>query len=388
MCIRDSQHGASRGVPLRVSVPRQGVHLGPGELEVAGCLVRMELRIGVAVVTQVERLLGEGEPCPAPRGLAADLEQFMDPSVPARLRPPGDPDRLQRVLGEALGGDVHDPQPHDVDLGLRAGPYGARKGRAGLTLAKVMRAEHGLDLGPLVRQLPQRLMTERRRIPLAHPAVLADWPRVLAALEELEAGRSDGRDLLMVGRRHLRSNNSWMHNSERLTKGRTRFTVQMHPDDAAERGLADGDTAVVSTDVGSIEAPVEVTDRLMRGVVSVPHGYGHDRAGTPTGWRRAAALGGASVNDITDTDRIDPLSGNARAKMQGVHDGFVKLFCRPGTGIVVGGVVVGPRASELIHPVSVAVAESLTADQLAQAFTVYPSMSGSVAEAARRLHRV
>ncbi|HLN79112.1 MAG TPA: NAD(P)H-quinone dehydrogenase [Nocardioidaceae bacterium] len=82
-----------------------------------------------------------------------------------------------------------------------------------------------------------------------------------------------------------------------------------------------------------------------------------------------------------------PLSGNARAKMQGVRDGFVKLFCRPGTGIVVGGVVVAPRASELIHPVSIAVAENLTADQLAQAFTVYPSMSGSVAEAARRLHR-
>ena len=83
-----------------------------------------------------------------------------------------------------------------------------------------------------------------------------------------------------------------------------------------------------------------------------------------------------------------PLAGNARAKMQGVHDGFVKLFIRPGTGIIVGGVVVGPRASELIHPVSIAVAESLTADQLAQAFTVYPSMSGSIAEAARRLHRV
>ena len=83
-----------------------------------------------------------------------------------------------------------------------------------------------------------------------------------------------------------------------------------------------------------------------------------------------------------------PLSGNARAKMQGVRDGFVKLFCRPGTGIVVGGVVVGPRASELIHPISIAVTESLTADQLAQVFTVYPSISGSVAEAARRLHRV
>src|SRR5262245_46394686 len=83
-----------------------------------------------------------------------------------------------------------------------------------------------------------------------------------------------------------------------------------------------------------------------------------------------------------------PLAGNARAKMQGVHDGFVKLFCRPGTGIVVGGVVVAPRASELIHAVSLAVETQLTVDDLAHAFTVYPSMSGSVAEAARRLHRV
>jgi dihydrolipoamide dehydrogenase len=83
-----------------------------------------------------------------------------------------------------------------------------------------------------------------------------------------------------------------------------------------------------------------------------------------------------------------PLSGNPRAKMQGVRDGFVKLICRPGTGIVVGGVVVGPRASELIHAVSIAVAESLTTDQLSQAFTVYPSMSGSLAEAARRMHHI
>ncbi len=81
-----------------------------------------------------------------------------------------------------------------------------------------------------------------------------------------------------------------------------------------------------------------------------------------------------------------PLAGNARAKMQGVHDGFVKLFCRSGTGIVIGGVVVGPRASELIHPVALAVAAKLTVDHLASAFTVYPSISGSIAEAARRLH--
>ena len=102
------------------------------------------------------------------------------------------------------------------------------------------------------------------------------------------------------------------------------------------------------------------------------------------GWSQKAVDAGEIQAEVVTL----PLSGNARAKMQGVRDGFVKLFCRPGTGIVVGGVVVGPRASELIHPVSIAVAESLTADQLAQAFTVYPSMSGSIAEAARRLHRV
>ena len=101
------------------------------------------------------------------------------------------------------------------------------------------------------------------------------------------------------------------------------------------------------------------------------------------GWsQRAVDAGELEAESITL-----PLAGNPRAKMQGVRDGFVKLFCRPGTGIVVGGVIVGPRASELIHPVSLAVAESLTADQLAHAFTVYPSLSGSVAEAARRLHR-
>jgi pyruvate/2-oxoglutarate dehydrogenase complex dihydrolipoamide dehydrogenase (E3) component len=102
------------------------------------------------------------------------------------------------------------------------------------------------------------------------------------------------------------------------------------------------------------------------------------------GWSQQSVDSGEMQAEVV----MLPLSGNPRAKMQGVRDGFVKLFCRPGTGIVVGGVVVGPRASELIHPVSIAVAESLTADQLAQAFTVYPSMSGSIAEAARRLHRI
>jgi len=102
------------------------------------------------------------------------------------------------------------------------------------------------------------------------------------------------------------------------------------------------------------------------------------------GWSQQSVDSGEMQAEVV----MLPLKGNPRAKMQGVHDGFVKLFCRPGTGIVVGGVVVAPRASELIHPISIAVAESLTADQLAQVFTVYPSMSGSIAEAARRLHHV
>ena len=102
------------------------------------------------------------------------------------------------------------------------------------------------------------------------------------------------------------------------------------------------------------------------------------------GWSQQAVDAG----EITAEVVMLPLAGNARAKMQGVRDGFVKLFIRPGTGIIVGGVVVGPRASELIHVVSLAVAESLTADKLAQTFTVYPSLSGSIAEAARRLHKV
>jgi dihydrolipoamide dehydrogenase len=102
------------------------------------------------------------------------------------------------------------------------------------------------------------------------------------------------------------------------------------------------------------------------------------------GWsQRAVDAGEVQAEQI-----VLPLAGNPRAKMQGVHDGFVKLFCRPGTGVIEGGVIVAPRASELIHPVSLAVAERLTADQLAHAFTVYPSMSGSVAEAARRMHRI
>ncbi|MFM9136323.1 MAG: molybdopterin-dependent oxidoreductase [bacterium] len=191
-----------------------------------------------------------------------------------------------------------------VDIALRIGPWGVRHGRS-LTLRKVRRHPHGMDLGALHPVLPRRLMTADRRIRLDHPVVVADWPRVTAGLAV-----PTPPGLLLIGRRHLRSNNSWMHNSERLVGGGNRCTLLVNPADAEERGLLDGDVAVVTTDVGEIEADVEVTDAVAPGVVCLPHGWGHGtRSGA--GWRAAAATRGPSVNDITDTARFDPLSGNA-----------------------------------------------------------------------------
>ena len=191
-----------------------------------------------------------------------------------------------------------------VDAALRAGPWGVRHGR-GLTLRKVRRHRHGLDLGALHSVLPGRLMTQKQRIRLDHPVVVADWPRVRAALA---AGPASG--LLLIGRRHLRSNNSWMHNSQRLTRGSNRASLLMHPDDAKSRDIADGDQVSVTTPAGSIHATVDVTDAVMPGVVCMPHGWGHaSRQGV--GWSHAASLPGESVNDITEDSRFDPLSGNA-----------------------------------------------------------------------------
>ena len=192
-----------------------------------------------------------------------------------------------------------------VDLALRTGPHR-------LSLAKVRAAVHGLDLGPLEPRLPGRLATPDRRVQLAPAALLADLPRL-----ERRWGQPIGGGLVLIGRRHLRSNNSWMHNSERLVKGPPRCTLLIHPEDAASRKLVDGGRARVSTATGAIELPVEVTDEVMRGVVSVPHGWGHGRAGARL--RVAARVPGASVNDIVDPHRIDELSGTSALTGQSVE---------------------------------------------------------------------
>ena len=191
-----------------------------------------------------------------------------------------------------------------LELGLRLGPY------RGMSLAKLRAAPHGLDLGALVPRLPDRLATADRKVHLAPAEYLADLPR-------LDRVAPANGQLVMIGRRDLRSNNSWMHNSERLVKGPPRCTLLIHPADAAARRLADGATAKLATEHGAIELPVEVTDTMMKGVVSIPHGWGHNRRGTRM--RVAEANAGVSVNDIIDPARIDVLSGTSALSGQPVE---------------------------------------------------------------------
>jgi anaerobic selenocysteine-containing dehydrogenase len=155
-----------------------------------------------------------------------------------------------------------------------------------------------------VPRLPDLLRTPSQTIELAPEAVIADLDRLLASLDRHRHG-----DLVLVGRRHLRSNNSWMHNITQLVKGRERCTLQVHPDDAGRLGLADGGRAEVASRVGKVVAAVEVTDAIRPGVVSLPHGWGHDLGGT--GQSVAAEHAGVNSNVLADHDLIDPLSGNA-----------------------------------------------------------------------------
>jgi anaerobic selenocysteine-containing dehydrogenase len=197
-----------------------------------------------------------------------------------------------------------------LDVGLRAGPYGMRKRglRKGLTLSALRREPHGVDLGPLKPCLPQRLFTQGKRIHLAPVPFVEDVKRLREAFPEGAAPLADG-ELLLIGRRHLRDNNSWMHNVPMLMSGKPRCTLMMHPEDARVLGLAEGDEAVVTSRVGQVSVPVNVTDEVMRGVVSLPHGYGHRRNGARQSV--AAKHAGASLNDLTDDQRVDALCGNA-----------------------------------------------------------------------------
>ncbi|MFF2235127.1 molybdopterin-dependent oxidoreductase [Streptomyces anulatus] len=183
-----------------------------------------------------------------------------------------------------------------LDLMLRLGPYG-------LTLEQLLAHPHGIDLGPLKPRVTEVLRTRSGRIELLPEPIAADLPRLRRALGDRPA------PLVLVGRRHLRSNNSWMHNVGSLTGGSNVCTLQIHPDDAARLGLVDGATARIESSGGGIEVPAEITDTVRSGVVSLPHGWGHSRPGTRMAV--AAAHPGANVNQLLDGTLLDPLSGTA-----------------------------------------------------------------------------
>jgi anaerobic selenocysteine-containing dehydrogenase len=196
-----------------------------------------------------------------------------------------------------------------LDLGLRFGPYGAGLNPVsrGLTLRRVRNAVHGIDLGPLRSCLPGRLRTANKLIDLAPKVFLDDIRRIRERMTELKS--SPNGKLMLIGRRQLRSNNSWMHNYERLVRGPDRCTIIMNSGDARERGLGRGVLARVSGKGGSITLPVEVSDEIMPGVVSIPHGWGHGLDGTSTSI--ATQHPGESINDLTDELAVDELCGTA-----------------------------------------------------------------------------
>jgi anaerobic selenocysteine-containing dehydrogenase len=230
---------------------------------------------------------------PPPPGVRGDFEVLLDLALSVLRHGGGRPGALRkaslratRLLGER----------RFLDLLLRFGPHK-------LSLRKLEASPHGIDLGPLQPGLSKRLKANGKRLQLAPAIYLGDLPRLEASL----TGRADG--LVLIGRRLLRSNNSWMHNSLRLVKGPPGWILLIHPQDAAARGLDEGDRARIQSRAGIVEAPVGVTDDVMAGVVSLPHGWGHSREGAALSVAKAHA--GESLNDLTDEQLVDALCGNA-----------------------------------------------------------------------------
>ncbi len=206
-------------------------------------------------------------------------------------------DILRGIAAAIEGREASGATPAEMlDQMLQNGPYKT-------SLAALAEAPSGLDFGELkAGQIPERLKTPEKKLACAPSAIIADLARLAST-----ARHDDG--LRLIGRRHLRSNNSWLHNSARLVKGPDRCTLLIHPADARARNLGDGSLAEVSSRTGSVQIAVEVTDDMMPGTVSIPHGWGHGLPGVRMAV--AGAHAGVSVNDLTDETLIDPLSGTA-----------------------------------------------------------------------------
>jgi len=245
-----------------------------------------------------------------------DWQIFFE--LQTRMESSGALGRMKRAVGSRFLGPER-----ILDLGLRLGPYGDRFNpfSKGLNLRKLKKAVHGIDFGPLTPCLRTRLQTADKRIHLAPEVFVKDiarlkesarWERAdparIESTESRNAVASNGH-LLLIGRRQLRSNNSWLHNAERLVKGKPRCTLLIHPADAADRGMEQGQTVRVRSETGSIEIACEISDEIMRGVVSIPHGWGHNRKGSQL--TIAEQHPGQSINDLTNNRSVDALCGTA-----------------------------------------------------------------------------
>jgi anaerobic selenocysteine-containing dehydrogenase len=226
------------------------------------------------------------------KGTMHDWEIFVE--LQRRLEPATLKNRIRAMILKRLG-------PKGIlNLALRFGPHK-------LSLNRLKQEVHGVDLGPLQPCLPQRLFTSDKRIQLAPKLVLNDIARMKTRIMGSEI-QTNGH-LLLIGRRQLRSNNSWMHNSYRMIKGKQICTLLIHPSDAANHQIENGERVNLQSRVGSIDVVAEISNEVMPGVVSLPHGWGHDRKGIRMS--TASQHPGASINDLTDDQRVDQLSGNA-----------------------------------------------------------------------------
>lgn len=246
----------------------------------------------------------------AGQGPNADVELFDGMVIQTLIqREVGDP--ASRVAGRNASELLEALEPRHgpervLDFMLRAGPYGDGFGTdpEGLTLDLLEQSPHGIDLGPLQPRLPDVLRTASGKVELAPEPIVADLDRLRAAL-----ARERNGGMVLIGRRQLRSNNSWMHNLPALVKGKESCTLHIHPDDAERLGLADGEHALVRSAAGSLEAPVETTEDIMPGVISIPHGWGHGAEGVRMSV--ASAHAGVNSNVLADESVVEPLSGNA-----------------------------------------------------------------------------
>ncbi|MFD6360432.1 molybdopterin oxidoreductase family protein [Streptomyces roseolus] len=282
--VRDQVRHTPAAVPLEAG--------RMDECEIHARLILAVSDWGLPCSSEAESSGKHGAPPSAVDDLAVDATLAKAVTQPHSPAYGADPKEFAAGLTGANGAERR------LDLMLRLGPYG-------LTLDELKAHPHGIDLGPLKPRLDEVLNTRSGRIELLPDPIAADLPRLRAALTAVpEPGT-----LQLVGRRHLRSNNSWLHNTPALTGGSNRCTLQVHPEDAERLRLADGGPARITGAGGELTAEVEVTDAVRPGVVSLPHGWGHDRPGTRMSV--ASARPGVNVNQLLDGSLLDPLSGTA-----------------------------------------------------------------------------